>query len=126
MLASILWFVAIATVIAAPVLILWGWVRYFRHPGPRTTASTLSLLGLSFSTASALLALSTHLYARFIHAFPFYDPALLKIYLCGCLLSSAGILFAVGGSAQRGPLRALAPACASGTLLFWLLAMSSE
>ena len=126
MLASILWFIAIATVTVAPVLIVWGWIRYFRYRGPRTTASTLSLLGLSFSTASALLAVFTHLYARFIQSFPFYDPTLLGIYLCGCLLSSAGILFSVGGSAQRGPLRFLAPACASGTLLFWLLALSSE
>lgn len=126
MLASILWFIAVATVLVVPVLILWGWVRYFRHPTPRTTALTLSLLGLAFSTASALLALSTHLYARFIHGFPFYDPALLKIYLSGCLLSSAGILFAVGGAGRRSPLRSIAPICAAGTLLFWFLAMSSE
>jgi hypothetical protein len=126
MLASLLWLIAIATVVVSPALILWGWVRYFTHRTPRTTASTLSLIGLSFSTASALLALSTHLYARVIHAFPYYHPALVRIYLCGCLLSSAGILFGVGGSAQRGPLRTIAPACASGTLLFWILAMSSE
>ena len=76
--------------------------------------------------ASALLAVFTHLYARFIHSFPLYDSALMRIYGCGCFLSSAGILCAIGGSGRRGPLRWIAPVCAIGTLLFWLFAMSSE
>jgi len=125
MLASILWFIAIATVLVIPALLLWGWVRWMQSEIPLTVSSTLSLLGFSFATASALLALFTHLFARFIRNFPPSDPALMKIYGSGCLLSSLGIAFAVGGTARRGPVRWLAPTCAFGTLLFWLLAMSS-
>jgi hypothetical protein len=126
MLASILLFLTIGIVLIVPVLLLWGWLRWARNKDPRTTSSTLSLLGLSFSTASALLALFTHLYARFVRSFPFHDPALLIIYVGGCLFSSAAILFAIGGSGRKGPVRWIAPACAFGTLLFWLIAISSE
>jgi len=126
MFGSILWFIAIGTTLLVPALLIWGWVRWLKDKNPRTTSSTLSLLGFSFATASALLALLTHLYARFVHSFPFHDPALLRIYGGGCLLSSAGIVFAIGGAGHRGPVRWLAPACAVGTLLFWLIAMASE
>jgi hypothetical protein len=126
MLASILWFIAIGTVLVVPALLIWGWVSWLRNDTPRTISSTLSLVGFSFSTASAMLALFAHLYARFIRSFPSYDPMLTRIYVCGCLLSSVGIFFAVGGTGRRGPVRFLSPACAFGTLLFWLLALSSE
>ena len=128
MLASILWFIAVATTFVIPALLLWGWVRWSQHPQetPRARSSTFSLLGFSLATASAALAVVTHLYARFVHSFPFYDPTLLKIYACGCLLSIAGIFFAVAGSGRANPLRWLAPICSVGTLIFWLLAMSSE
>ena len=126
MFASFLWFLAIGTVVVVPALILWGWVRWSQSTNPHNTSSTLSRIGFSFATASALLALFTHLYARFVRSFPFHDPALMKIYAGGCLLSSLAILFAIGGSGRKGPVRWLAPVCAFGTLLFWLIAMSSE
>ena len=126
MLASILLFIAIGIVVAVPILILWGWVRWLKDKNPRTISSTLSLLGFSLATASALLVPVTHLYARFVRSFPFHDPTLMRIFACGCLLSSAGIVFAIGGSGRRGPVRWLAPVCAFGTLLFWLIAISSE
>jgi hypothetical protein len=128
MLASILWFIAVATTLLIPVLLLWGWIRWSKHhhDAPRSRSSTFSLLGFSFATASATLALATHFYARFIHSFPFYDSTLMKIYACGCLLSVAGIAFSVAGTGRPNPVRWLAPVCAFGTLVFWLLAMSSE
>jgi hypothetical protein len=126
MLASILWFIAIATVLVIPPLLLWGWIRWMKSASPLTVATTLSLIGFSFATASALLVLFAHLFARFVRSFPAHDPTLMKLYSSGCLLSSLGIVFGVGGTARRGPVRWLAPACAFGTLLFWLLAMSSE
>lgn len=126
MLATLLWSITIAIVLIVPVLIVWGWVRWLKSHASRAVSSTLSLVGFSFATASALLALFTHLYARFIRSFSSYDATLLRIYGFGCLLSSAGIVFAIGGSGRRGPLRWLAPVCAFGTLVFWLFAMSSE
>jgi len=86
----------------------------------------LSFIGLCFATTSALLGLFAALYVRFIHIFPFYDLTLMKIYACGGLLSLAAVLFAVGGVWRKGPVRWHAPACAIGTLLFWIAAMSHE
>ena len=128
MLAFILWFIAVATTLLIPALLLWGWIRWSKNKNsdPRSRSSTFSLLGFSLATASAALALATHLYARFVHSFPFYDPTLMKVYACGCLLSVAGIAFAVAGTGRANPVRWLAPICAFGTLIFWLLAMSSE
>jgi len=128
MLASIPWFFAIATTILVPVLLMWGWVRWAKDKdkNPPSRSSTFSLLGFSLATASAALALATHLYARYVHNFALHDPALPKIYAVGCLLSVAGIAFAVAGSGRSNPVRWLAPLCAFGTLIFWLLAMSTE
>jgi hypothetical protein len=128
MLAAILWFIAVTTTLLIPALLVWGWVRWVTtaNESTRSRSSTFSLVGFSLATASAALALATHLYARFVHSFPFYDPTLMKIYACGCLLSVVGIAFAVAGTGRPNPVRLLAPICAFGTLIFWLLAMSSE
>ncbi len=125
MLASCLLFIAVATTFAIPALLLWGWVRVYKNETPRTRSSGFSLLGFSLATASAVLALATHLYARFVHSFPLHDPSLFKIYAVGCFLSVAGIALAVAGTGRSNPVRWLAPLCAFGTLIFWLLAMSS-
>jgi hypothetical protein len=126
MLASILWFLAVATTLIIPVLLVWGWVRWAKDETSRSRSTTFSLVGFSFATASAALAIFTHLYAVFVRSFPVYDPTLLKIYACGCFLSIAGIVFAIAGTGRPNPVRWLAPVCAFGTLVFWLLAMSSE
>jgi hypothetical protein len=127
MLASLLWLIAIATTLLIPVLLIWGWLRWAKDKteNPRSPSSTFSLFGFSLATASAALALITHLYARFVHSFSLRDPTLFKIYACGCLLSVAGIAFAVAGTGRPNPVRWLAPVCAFGTLIFWLLAMIS-
>ncbi|MGB9435125.1 MAG: hypothetical protein WBQ89_22960 [Candidatus Acidiferrum sp.] len=126
MLTSIPWFIAVATTLCVPILLVWGWIRWAKGENPRSRSSTFSLVGFSLATASAGLAVATHLYARFVHNFPYYDPTLLKIYACGCLLSVAGIAFAVAGSGRPNPVRWLAPVCSFGTLVFWLMAMSTE
>ena len=126
MLASVLWLIAVGIVFIVPALLLWGWLRLSKDDTPRTLSWKFSLAGFSFATASALLALFAHLYARFIHSFPYYDPVLFKIYGTGSLLSIAGIALAVAGTGHKNPVRWLAPVCAFGTLVFWLLAMTSE
>ena len=126
MVASILWLFVVAITLTIPVLLLWGWLRLSQQHAPRSRSATFSLLGFSLATASAGVAIGTHLYARFVSSFPAHDPTLTKIYLCGCFLSLAGIVFAVAGSGAPGAVRWLAPVCAFGTFVFWLLAMSTQ
>jgi hypothetical protein len=127
MLASTLWLIAVAVTLFIPALLLWGWVRWSKDKNyPRTRSSTCSLVGFSLATASATLAITTHLYARFVHNFPSDDPALMKIYAIGCLFSIVGIALGVAGTGRPNSIRWLAPVCAVGTLVFWLLAMSSD
>jgi len=108
--------IPLAVVLAVPVLLVWGWIRWWNDKNPRTILTTLSLIGLLLATLSALLAFFTHLYARFIRSFPFYDPTLMKIYAWGSLLSLGGIVFAIAGVWRRGPVRWHALASSVGTL----------
>jgi len=126
MFSWILFLIAIVTFLFVPVLIIWGWVRWSKNKNPGSIFPTLSFIGFCFATASALLGLFSRLYAQFIRSFPFYDPTLMRIYACGGLLSLAAILFAIVGVWRRGPVRWHAPLCAIGTLLFWIIAMSTE
>jgi hypothetical protein len=111
---------------AAPVMLIWGWVRWVRRPKLKTVPSILSLIGFSLATASALLAVSSAGYAQTIHGFRFYDPRLLRIIRWGCLLSIVGIFFGVSGAWRPSSLRWHAPACALGTLAFWIIVAEGE
>jgi hypothetical protein len=126
MFASILLGIVVAVTLIVPALLIWGWLRWSQNDDPSSRSSRFSLVGFSLATASAALALGTHLYARFVHNLPLQDPTLIKIYACGCLLSLVGIIFAVAGTGRPNPVRWLAPLCAFGTLVFWLLAMATE
>ena len=112
--------------ILPPSMLFWGWARWLRRPKQRSIASTLSLVGLGFATASGLLVLSSAAYARLIHGFPFYDPLLLRIFRTGVLLALAGIAFGIGGAKRPNSLRWHAPLSAAGMLAFWFLAALGE
>jgi hypothetical protein len=109
-----------------PALLAWGWLRWRKRPQPRTTSSTLSLIGFILVTLSALLAISTIVYAQAIGGFRYYDPPLLRIYATGGLLAIGGFLFAVSGIWGPNPLRWHAPICAIAMFLYWLMMASSE
>ena len=71
MFASTLWLIAVAITLFVPALLIWGWVRWAKNETPRSRSSTLSLVGFALATASATLAVCTHLYAVFVSSFPF-------------------------------------------------------
>src|SRR5271154_302195 len=78
-----------------PALLIWGWVRWFRRPKPRTLFPILSFVGFAFATASVVLAGSSILYANFIGGFAYYDPRLMRIFLFGFMLSAAASAFGI-------------------------------
>jgi len=86
----------------------------------------MSLIGFAFATASALLAISTEVYAKAIGGFTFYDPTLLRIYRYGALLSLSGIVFSFAGIWRTNALRWFALICSVGTLMYWFMMASSE
>jgi 4-amino-4-deoxy-L-arabinose transferase-like glycosyltransferase len=116
---------AVVGYLLAPVVLVWGWVRWIHQPKLRTISAVLSLLSFILASASALLAVSAAGYAQ-IHRFGYYDPSLMKIEAIGFLLSIGGFIFGVGGIWRSSSLRWHAPVSAVATLAFWLLAASME
>jgi hypothetical protein len=111
--------------VIAPVVLIWGWTRWAVDHSQSTICSILSLMSFILASASAVLAVSTVVYAQ-IHHFPYYDPTLLRIFRWGLLLSLAGILCGIGGVWRRNTLRWYAPISGLGTLAFWIMAASGE
>jgi len=111
--------------IVAPISLAWGWSMWAVQPKLRTVTSILSLTGLVFATASAMLAVATVVCAQ-IHKFPYYDPLLLRIFRWGIVLSLAGIFFAICGLWRKSSTRWHAPLSGVATLAFWIMAASGE
>jgi hypothetical protein len=109
---------------AAPVLLVWSWVRWMRQPRQWTPWAILSLAGLGFVTASAMFAISALVYSRSIGGdFPhhFNDPLFMKIFRWGGLLSRIGTVLGIGGLWRPGALRWHVVLCGVGILMFWMV-----
>ena len=112
--------------LVAPVALIWGWLRWSAKPKQRTITSFLSLIGFIFASASALVAISSVIYAHMINGFGFYDPRLMRILRWGVVLSLGGLAFGIGGIWGQNSLRWHAPLCALGTLAFWIGVAESQ
>jgi hypothetical protein len=115
-----------AAYLIAPVMLIWGWVRWFKRREAIDRPFFLALIGFILSTASALLAIASVAYAGSIHGFSYYDPRLLRIYRWGGLLSLGGMVLGFTGSSRPNSLRWQAPLAGLGMLAFWLIAAESE
>jgi len=112
--------------IVAPVDLVWGWISWIQSPKSRTVTSVLSLIGFTFATFSALLAIATLIYAQRIHGFGFYDPLYMRLIRWGSLLSATGLLFGLGGVWRRNPLRWHSLLATLGTLAYWVIVAEGE
>jgi len=116
----------LAGYVLSPVMLTWGWVRWFRQPKLRTVTAILSLLGFTLASASALLAVSAIAYSLMRGGFPYYDPLLMRIFGVGGLLSLSGLILGVCGVWRTSSLRWHAPISATATLAFWIAAAIGE
>jgi hypothetical protein len=112
--------------LALPLVMIWGWLRWFRRNEPRTALSTLSMVGLALASISELLAISMVVYAHLSGGFYFYDPGLMRIYGWGILLSLLGLAFAAVGVWRPSSLRWHAVACAIAILFYWFVQVTNE
>ncbi|HLY97878.1 MAG TPA: hypothetical protein VKT33_02310 [Candidatus Angelobacter sp.] len=126
-LGNILWvllFIGIYGI--TPALLIWGWMRWARHAKPQTLLSRFSLTGFILATLSAVLALSTLVYAQATGGFRYWDPHLLWIYRIGTVLSLIGLISGVSGMWRTSPVRWHAPLCSLGMLVFWIMSAAGE
>ena len=90
--------------LVARVMLIWGWARWVsKRPRVWGVCGVLSFIGISFASASALLAIWTVLFGMgggFEATGPSHTPNYAFFYRCvslGALFSALGIVFAVGG-----------------------------
>jgi hypothetical protein len=112
--------------LGAPVLLMWGWIRFAQQPKLGTLSSILSLIGLILATTSAVLAVSSIAYAVVTHGFRYYDPRLLRIFRWGILLSLGAILLGTGGIGRPSSARWQVPVSGLCMLAFWIIAAEGE
>jgi hypothetical protein len=115
-------FIAVVVWIALllPAVMVWGWARWFKVPGPRTLSAKFSLGGFIFANISVLLALSALLFAHNSSSSPVLNSLLLRLYSFGLVLSVLGVLLALAGLRRSSALRWPGLLCAAGILVFWL------
>jgi hypothetical protein len=112
--------------VIGPVALVWSWLRLFRNRNAIPNFPVLSFLSLLCTTASALLAIGSTIYAHHVGGFGFYDPRLLRIYRCGFYLSLGAILLSLIGIFQRSPIRWLPIGAGIDSLFFWFCMASGE
>ena len=115
---AFLGFLVILGCFVAPVILVWGWIRWIRRPKQRTVTSIASLIGFLLASASAVLAVAS-VADTYIHGFDYIDPLWLKVYRTAARLSLAGLVFSLGGVWRPNALRWHSPVSAIGTLAFW-------
>jgi hypothetical protein len=110
----------------APVMLIWGWIRWSRKPRQRDLLSVASLISLLLASSSAALAMGGLIYGQAIGGFPYYDPRLLRIIRVGALIAAGGFLIGIAGAWRRNPLRWHGVLSALGMLAFWLCVAEGE
>ena len=117
--------VVAAGYLLAPVMLVWGWIRYLRRIDKPEHPFFLAFIGFLLSTASAFLAIAAVAYA-IMHGFAYYDPLLLRVFRWGGLLSLGGLVLGSTGIARPNPLRWQAPLAGIGMLAFWIISAAGE
>jgi hypothetical protein len=112
--------------LASPIMLVSGWIRFAKQPQLGTGGSIFSLIGLILATASAVLAASSMARAAAIRGFPYHDPLLMRIILCGVFFSLGGIFLGTVGLGPRTSTRWHAPASGACLLIFWIVAALGE
>ena len=109
-----------------PAWVTWGWVTWVRnHAKPLRTAAVLSLLGLAFASASALLEMGSVLYLQLSRG-PSLEPAALpELHAVGLVFAGLGLVSLLGGM-PRTPAERTTPALSLAMLAIWALHVCSQ
>jgi hypothetical protein len=116
----------LASYFAVPVLIVWGWIRYFSKQDKLKTFPLISCVGLALATASGFLVVGTAVFARVTGGFAYYDPGLKWVFRLGILLTAASIVLSLIGIWRKSSLRWHAPTCSIGMAVIWLYLFAAE
>ena len=108
-----------------PIVLIMGWVRWFRREWYGVLVSETSAVGLALATVSVVLVLLLFLIFGLGRA-RLPDSSFTAIYRAGFCFSSASILCSILASLRRDPLRWHTLACAISTLLFWTIFFGVE
>jgi hypothetical protein len=110
------WAIAIICMIAAPLLLVWGWVKFFKMQERSHWRSIASAIALASPILSAVVWTALALAAR---AYPLSDRATGYWFVkVGIWIAIGGMVVGLAGRPRLIPF--IIPACV-GTVLFWFL-----
>jgi hypothetical protein len=123
---SLFFTLLLASYVAVPVLIVWGWIRYSSERDKLKAFSLISFAGFALATTSGLLVVGTSIFAQMIGGFVHYDQRLKWVFRLGILFTVASIVPSLIGIWRKNPLRWHAPACSIGMAVIWLYLLAAE
>jgi hypothetical protein len=102
---------------------IWRWARSTPKIGMPAWRSFAAIAAAFLVGLSAVLWVTSLIWARVIGGFPFYDPILMRFYRWGFLTSAAGLMTGLVG---KGKLRW--PSCGLSALMtfLWFAAATGE
>jgi hypothetical protein len=109
--------------IVAPISLIWGWARWARRPKSWSIPSLISFAAFIAASASAALGLLT-IIVGISGVFERHYDVFYRVVDLGMLISTIGILAAIGGIWRRNALQWHALASAVATLGFWAVAFT--
>jgi len=109
-----------------PLLMVRGWIWWFRAQERPVGISWLTVVGVGLATVSAVLAAYALFHAHFIRAFDYYDPLLMKFYGWGMLLALGGLICSLTGSFRKTVIRWPALVSSFGMLALWFISAMGE
>ena len=105
-------------------LVVWGWARWFNGERTRNVYRTISTIGLSLSTISALMIIASIFYLRNAGLLVLFDSFLFRLSSCGAVLSVSGTILSMIGLRQQSPFRWNALFSGIITLAYWIFLLS--
>ncbi len=112
--------------LAAPVMLVWGWIRWARREKKFDFLSACSFGALTLATTSAGLAISAWIYSAATGGFAYYDPPLLRFIRYGFYIAAIGFLFGFAGAWRNNPLRWHGLVAPLGMAAYWVSIGVSE
>lgn len=122
--STIVWYLLIVGMwVVLPVVIIWGWLRWWRSAARDNVFARASSVGFALTTLCWLIWISLLLYVRMSGGLSLATQWNVQFYRGIGLLAFCGFLLGIIGAYRPNRLRWYTPAASLGMLLYWPVAI---